>query len=248
MNNTSLSCPLSSFPPSLSLPITSPCHYPLPLSSFLNYLPSFFHRFVSPLSPSLRFDRVPRDDGRGLRVGRAGWSDRTTADPPHLPLHQQRVCLLLVLRPGLRLLPLLPLGLRCGVRRRMSHTHRHSSRGWKWDSHDHCGVISSLDRQSSATFQRPDKKSSLEFQEIFCTGTLEYALACLYLLQFHFLHSTPCTKSTWTNCFWLKLVAIVTLTYFCLCCWMLAAMAKCQRNGGHCSDQSDFKTWPSPGF
>lgn len=74
-----------------------------------------------PLPPS-RSDRVPRDDGRGLRVGRPGWSDWPTADPPHLPLHQQRVCLLLILRPGLRLLPLLPPGLWCGVRRQMSHT------------------------------------------------------------------------------------------------------------------------------
>lgn len=93
MNNTLLSCPLS-----LSLSLCPP-----PPSS-------------------LRSDCLPGDDGRGLRVGRPGGSDRPTADPPHLPLHQQRVCLLLVLRPGLRLLPLLPPGLWCGVRGLMSHT------------------------------------------------------------------------------------------------------------------------------
>ena len=85
---------------------------------------------LSPPSSSLRSDRVPGDDGRGLRVGRPGRSDRPTADAPHLPVHQQRVCLLLVLRPGLRLLPLLPPGLWCGVRGLMSHTQTQQA-GWE---------------------------------------------------------------------------------------------------------------------
>lgn len=79
-------------------------------------------------SLSLRSHRVPGNDGRGLRMGRAGGSHWPTADPPHLPLHQQRVCLLLVLRPGLRLLPLLPPGLWCGVSRQMSHTQAQQPR------------------------------------------------------------------------------------------------------------------------
>lgn len=89
------------------------------------FLPSSIALFPS---FSLRSDRLPGDDGRGLRMGRAGRSHRPTTDPPHLPLHQQRVCLLLVLRPGLRLLPLLPPGLWCGVRRQMSHTQAQQSR------------------------------------------------------------------------------------------------------------------------
>lgn len=68
-----------------------------------------------------RSDRVPGHDGRRLRLGRPGWPYRPTTDSPNLALHQQRVRLLLVLRPGLQLLPLLPAGLWCGVRRQMSH-------------------------------------------------------------------------------------------------------------------------------
>lgn len=70
-----------------------------------------------------RSDRLPGHDGGRLRVGRPGRPHRPAADPPHLALHQQRLCLLLVLRPGLRLLPVLPPGLRRRVSgsRRMTH-------------------------------------------------------------------------------------------------------------------------------
>lgn len=68
-----------------------------------------------------RSDRVPGDDGRGLRVGGAGWSHRTTADAPHRALHQQRLCFLLILCPGIRLLPVLPSDLWRGVRRQTGH-------------------------------------------------------------------------------------------------------------------------------
>lgn len=86
------------------------------------FISTISSHFLSLALAGSRSDRVPGDDGRGLRVGGPGWSNRPAADAAHLPLHQQRVCLLLVLHAGLRLLPLLPPGLRCGVRRQMGHT------------------------------------------------------------------------------------------------------------------------------
>lgn len=146
MNNNSLWCPLSLFPSSLSL--SFPCYYSL--SSFLITNSSFF----PPCFPSSsRSDRVPGDDGRGLCMGWPRWPDWPTADPPHLPLHQQRVCLLLVLRPGLQLLPLLPPGLWCGVRREMSHTGTTAARAGN-ESHDHSGISVDL------TSWRTDLKNS----------------------------------------------------------------------------------------
>lgn len=127
MNNTHYHAPCS----------LSPLHYLFPSHYPTIVLVSFSFTDSSLFPPLSRSDRVPGDDGRGVRVGRPGWPDWPAADPPHLPLYQQRVCLLLVLCPGLQLFPLLPPGLWCGVRRQMSHAGR-ASQAWKWGSHDHC--------------------------------------------------------------------------------------------------------------
>lgn len=66
--------------------------------------------------PLPRTHRVPGHDGGRVRVGRAGRPAGPKAVPPHLPLRQQRLRLLFLLRPGLRHLPLLPPALRRGVR------------------------------------------------------------------------------------------------------------------------------------
>lgn len=116
---------------SLSLPVIS-----LSLSSLTDQL-------TFPTS-SLRFDRVPGDDGWSLRLGRPGWSDRSETDAPHFALYKQRFRLLLILRPGLQLLPFLPFGLWCWVSRQMNHIRSHSrwcrNRRWfnlSWSAKNH---------------------------------------------------------------------------------------------------------------
>ena len=113
--------PLSLLPPP-PVPLShSSCSLSLSLSFISLHLlllpppPPSVPSSLSASLPTTRPDRVPWDDGGGLRVGRNGRPDWPAADPAHLPVHQQRGRLLLVLCPGLQLLPVLSPGLRRGV-------------------------------------------------------------------------------------------------------------------------------------
>lgn len=59
-----------------------------------------------------RSDCIFRDDGRGLPLGGAGRPDRPPAVAAHLPVHQQCLLLLLLLRAGIQHLPALQTPLR----------------------------------------------------------------------------------------------------------------------------------------
>ena len=115
--------PLSLLPPP-PVPLShSSCSLSLSLSFIALHLlllpppPPSVPSSLSASLPTTRPDRVPWDDGGGLRVGRNGRPDWPAADPAHLPVHQQRGRLLLVLRPGLQHVPALSHGLRLWVRR-----------------------------------------------------------------------------------------------------------------------------------
>ena len=68
-----------------------------------------------PLSSLHRPDCISGHDGGSVPVGRPRGPDRTAPVSPHLPLHQQCLLLLLLLRPGLQHLPLLSPTVRCWV-------------------------------------------------------------------------------------------------------------------------------------
>lgn len=65
---------------------------------------------------SCRQHCVPRDDGWGLLLGRPGRQGGEEAGPVAVYVCQRALCLPLLLRPRLRLLPLLPPALRVRVR------------------------------------------------------------------------------------------------------------------------------------